>query len=68
MKKKIVSVMLTAAMAATLLAGCGSSSAATDTAAEETTEAADETAEDAEAADGDCRRCRKQLRIPRQQK
>lgn len=50
MKKKIVSVMLTAAMAATLLAGCGSS-AATDTAAEETTEAADETAEDAEAAD-----------------
>ena len=35
MKKKIVSVMLTAAMAATLLAGCGSSSAATDTAAEE---------------------------------
>ena len=36
MKKKIVSVMLTAAMAATLLAGCGSSSAATDTAAEET--------------------------------
>lgn len=51
MKKKIVSVMLTAAMAATLLAGCGSSSAATDTEAEETTEAADETAEDAEAAD-----------------
>ena len=51
MKKKIVSVMLTAAMAATLLAGCGSSSAATDTTAEETTEAADETAEDAEAAD-----------------
>ena len=51
MKKKIVSVMLTAAMAATLLAGCGSSSEATDTAAEETTEAADETAEDAEAAD-----------------
>ena len=51
MKKKIVSVMLTAAMAATLLAGCGSSSEATDTAAEETTEAADETEEDAEAAD-----------------
>ena len=51
MKKKIVSVMLTAAMAATLLAGCGSSSEATDTAAEETTEAADETAEDAEATD-----------------
>ena len=47
MKKKIVSVMLTAAMAATLLAGCGSS-AATDTAAEETTEAADETAEAAD--------------------
>lgn len=45
MKKKIVSVMLTAAMAATLLAGCGSSSEATDTAAEETTEATDETAE-----------------------
>ena len=51
MKKKIVSVMLTAAMAATLLAGCGSSSAATDTAADETTEAADETEEDAEAAE-----------------
>ena len=49
MKKKIVSVMLTAAMAATLLAGCGSSSAATDTAAEETTEADDT----AEAADED---------------
>ncbi len=48
MKKKIVSVMLTAAMTATLLAGCGSSSAATDTAAEETTEAADDTVEDAE--------------------
>lgn len=45
MKKKIVSVMLTAAMAVTLLAGCGSSSEATDTAAEETTEATDETAE-----------------------
>ena len=45
MKKKIVSVMLTVAMAATLLAGCGSSSEATDTAAEETTEATDETAE-----------------------
>ena len=29
MKKKIVSVMLTAAMAATLLAGCGSSSQGT---------------------------------------
>ena len=51
MKKKIVSVMLTAAMAATLLAGCGSSSSATDTAADETTEAADETEEDAEAAE-----------------
>ena len=34
--------MLTAAMAATLLAGCWSSSAATDTAAEETTEAAED--------------------------
>ncbi len=55
MKKKIVSVMLCAAMATTVLAGCGSSNtASTDAAAEETTEeAADDTAEaeDAEATE-----------------
>lgn len=57
MKKKLVSVMLTAAMTASLLAGCGSSDSTTDTAtttedaaaeteettAEETTDAAEET-------------------------
>ena len=53
MKKKIVSVILCAAMATTVLAGCGSSNtASTDAAAEETTEdveteAATEEAEDA---------------------
>ena len=58
MKKKIVSVMLCAAMATTVLAGCGSSNtASTDAAAEETTEdveaeATKEEAEDAEAAEG----------------
>lgn len=57
MKKKIVSVILCAAMATTVLAGCGSSNtASTDAAAEETTEdveaeAATEEAEDAEAAE-----------------
>ncbi len=57
MKKKIVSVMLCAAMATTVLAGCGSSNtASTDAAAEETTEdveaeATKEEAEDAEAAE-----------------
>lgn len=57
MKKKIVSVMLCAAMATTVLAGCGSSdTASTDAAAEETTEdveaeATKEEAEDAEAAE-----------------
>ena len=58
MKKKIVSVILCAAMATTVLAGCGSSNtASTDAAAEETTEDAEaeatkEEAEDAEAAEG----------------
>ena len=57
MKKKIVSVILCAAMATTVLAGCGSSNtASTDAAAEETTEdveaeATTEEAEDAEAAE-----------------
>ena len=57
MKKKIVSVMLCAAMATTVLAGCGSSNtASTDAVAEETTEdveaeATKEEAEDAEAAE-----------------
>ena len=55
MKKKIVSVMLCAAMATTVLAGCGISNTASTDAAEETTEeVADDTAEaedaDAEAA------------------
>ena len=56
MKKKMVSVMLAAAMAATLLAGCGSSPAAegtTDAATEETAdtaEAAEETADTAETS------------------
>lgn len=58
MKKKIVSVMLCAAMATTVLAGCGSSNtASTDAAAEETTEdveaeAAKEEAEDARLLKG----------------
>ena len=57
MKKKIVSVILCAAMATTVLAGCGSSNtASTDAAAEETTEdveaeATTEEAEDAETAE-----------------
>ena len=55
MKKKIVSVMLTAVMTAALLAGCGSS-ASTDAAADGTTETADGTTETAdgttETADG----------------
>lgn len=57
MKKKIVSVILCAAMATTVLAGCGSSNtASTDAAAEETTEdveaeATTEEAENAEAAE-----------------
>ena len=55
MKKKIVSVMLTAVMTAALLAGCGSS-ASTDAAADGTAETADGTAETAdgttETADG----------------
>ena len=57
MKKKIVSVMLCAAMATTVLAGCGSSNTeATDAAAEETAEDVEaeadaEEAEDAAAAE-----------------
>ena len=55
MKKKIVSVMLTAVMTAALLAGCGSSTS-TDAAADGTAETADGTAETAdgttETADG----------------
>ena len=50
MKKKMVSVMLAAAMAATLLAGCGSSSAAegtTDAATEETADTAETSADEA---------------------
>ena len=58
MKKKLVVMLCVAAMTATMVNGCGSSSAATDTAAEETTEADDTAAEeetteaeDTEAAD-----------------
>ena len=61
MKKKLVVMLCVAAMTATMVNGCGSSSAATDTAAEETTESTDDTAaeeetteaEDSEAADED---------------
>ena len=54
MKKKIVSVMLCAAMATTVLAGCGSSNtASTDAAAEETTEEAADDAAEAEDADAE---------------
>ena len=52
MKKKIVSVMLCAAMATTVLAGCGSSNtASTDAAAEETTEDVEAEATTEEAAE-----------------
>ena len=52
MKKKIVSVMLCAAMATTVLAGCGSSNtASTDAAAEETTENVEAEADTEEAED-----------------
>ena len=52
MKKKIVSVMLCAAMATTVLAGCGSSNtASTDAAAEETTEDAEAAEEATDAAE-----------------
>ena len=61
MKKKLVVMLCVAALTATMVNGCGSSSTATDTAAEETTEAADDTAAEetteaddtAEAADED---------------
>ena len=47
MKKKLVAALLTAAMAMSLLAGCGSSNNTTDTTADTTaaTEAAGETGE-----------------------
>ena len=51
MKKKVVSVLLAAAMTTTLVAGCGSTGAAdtvADTSAEETTESTDDTEADAE--------------------
>ena len=57
MKKKLVVLMLSAAMTATLLTGCGdtkettSESTATETEAEATEEAADDSASDQEAAD-----------------
>ena len=55
MKKKVVSVLLAAAMTTTLVAGCGSNGAAdtaADTSAEETTESTDDTAA-ADAADAE---------------
>ena len=55
MKKKVVSVLLAAAMTTTLVAGCGSTGAAdtaADTSAEETTESTDDTAA-ADAADAE---------------
>ena len=51
MKKKVVSVLLAAAMTTALVAGCGSTGAAdtaADTSAEETTESTDDTEADAE--------------------
>lgn len=54
MKKKVVSVLLAAAMTTTLVAGCGSTGAAdtaADTSAEETTESTDDT--EADVADAE---------------
>ena len=54
MKKKVVSVLLAAAMTTTLVAGCGSNGAAdtaADSSAEETTESTDDTAADAADAE-----------------
>ena len=54
MKKKVVSVLLAAAMTTTMVAGCGSTGAAdtaADTSAEETTESTDDT--EADAADAE---------------
>ena len=56
MKKKLVGVLLTAAMAVSALAGCGSKQAATPAeskAAEEKTETVQEATEEAEAAEGE---------------
>ena len=56
MKKKLVGVLLTAAMAASALAGCGSKQAAAPAeskAAEEKTETVQEATEEAEAAEGE---------------
>ena len=56
MKKKLVGVLLTAAMAVSALAGCGSKQAAAPAeskAAEEKTETAQEATEEAEAAEGE---------------
>ena len=56
MKKKLVGVLLTAAMAVSALAGCGSKQAAAPAeskAAEEKTETVQEATEEAEAAEGE---------------
>ena len=56
MKKKLVGVLLTAAMAVSALAGCGSKEAAAPAeskAAEEKTETVQEATEEAEAAEGE---------------
>lgn len=56
MKKRAVSVMLTAAMVSAMLAGCGSKNAETQSAADTTAESAvsgDETSADTQAADAE---------------
>lgn len=56
MKKRAVSVMLTAAMVSAMLAGCGSKNAETQSAADITAESAvsgDETSADTQAADAE---------------
>ncbi len=52
MKKKLVSLMLSGAMVASMLAGCGSASDNADTAAKESAAASDTTAEEAAADEG----------------
>ena len=75
MKKKILSVLLTAAMVTSILAGCGSSAApAADTgaaadagAAEEAAPAEEAAADDSAAADastGEAAAARQRVRIP----
>ena len=72
MKKKVISVLLTAVMSAALLAGCGSSEEAApaaeteapaeEEAEEETAEAEEPAAEEAETADADAPACKDALK------